>query len=335
MTFWDILLVVLKPIGGMTGIAAVSYLVFRTKIVGYWLHSLISKLVLYITLPVLLVSKLTMATDLLGKYPGWYWLPVGAVMVMGGGGLIAWCISKITLEKAFLRKICFLMCFFINAGYFPLAIVRGVFSEYPDLEILVMISVIGVSPLLWSLSPYLLAGGRKAGVNYKKMINPPMVSVLIGIILMLLNARSFFESTVIGSYNLCDLVISPMLFIGDFTVPLILIVLGGTLSTLKVARPDEPRFMVVYVLTKLIVIPVIALLIIPLFGLNPLVAAVLLISSMQPSALALTVQSKEFAQKDAGDLVSEAMFYAYITSIITLTIFLTILKGMVAGWNIG
>ncbi|MHC4870523.1 MAG: AEC family transporter [Planctomycetota bacterium] len=334
MAFYEILLIVIKPIMKMFFITCISFVAFRRKLLSYRIHALLSKVVLYITLPMMLIAELTMSTGLLDKYDRWYWLPLISIAIMCSSGAIGRITAHFFLKKKKLMTICLLMCFFHNAGYFPLVIVEGVFPEYPDLKILVMLSVIGVSPLLWSISPIILSSGNNNGVNLKNMVNPPVVSVLAGLLLLLVNAKGTLEAVSVGAYSLCELIIEPMLFIGNFTVPMILIVLGGSLSKLTVSKPDEPRFVITYISTKLFIVPALGLLIIPHLGLDPMLAIVLIVSTMQPTALAMTVQAREFAEKHIGEVISESLFFVYTVSIISLTLFLTILKGMVLGWRI-
>ncbi len=330
MNFYEILWVVLIPILKMGSIIGGSYAIFKYKLLSYKIHNILSKLVLYITLPMLLVSSLIMATDLLDKYPHWYWLPIIAVIIMCVSGFVGRTIAGLTLKKKKLMTICFVMCFFHNAGYFPLVIVAGIFPKLPDLGTLVMISVIGVSPLLWTLSPYLISEKSDGKINLKKVINPPVVSVILGLTLMMLNIHDTLINIQISSYTLIDLIVTPMRSVGGLTVTIILIVLGGSLSKIKVTKPSEPRFLITYLSTKLLIIPAIGFLVIPHLPLEQGLKIVLLVSTMQPTALAMTVQAKEFAPTDIGEVISESLLYVYILCGITLTIFLTILKMMIS-----
>ena len=105
MEISDILVAVLYPLAKMGAIIACSYLVFKFQFVSYSIHNLLSKSVLYVTLPMLLVAELIIATDLLDKYPDWYWLPVIAIAVMCVSGAIGRFIAGLTLNKKQLMTI--------------------------------------------------------------------------------------------------------------------------------------------------------------------------------------------------------------------------------------
>ena len=80
------------------------------------------------------------------------------------------------------------------------------------------------------------------------------------------------------------------------------------------------------VAAKLVIVPGLALLVIPLLGLSAQIAIVMMVAAMQPPALNLAVQAKEFAAPKAQELINEGLFFSYLASVITLTAFLSILK---------
>lgn len=114
--------------------------------------------------------------------------------------------------------------------------------------------------------------------------------------------------------------------VGEATIPLVLLVLGGTLAMLPTGGHRNVRLVAALVAAKLVIVPGLALLVIPLLGLSAQIAIVMMVAAMQPPALNLAVQAKEFAAPKAQELINEGLFFSYLASVITLTAFLSILK---------
>lgn len=325
----DILQLVVYAVARLAAIAAVGYIVFRFGLLRWAAHDLMSKTVLYVTLPALLFTKLAMANSLLERYGRWYLLPISAALLYAMGGVLGAISSRLFLPAGRKRSVNFVMCTFHNAGYLPLVIVRSVFPEYPDLDVLVMIYVLGASPLLWSISPAVLAGGRDGRVNLWRAVNPPIVALLLGFPAMMLGFGEWLETFQVGGLNLKHYALAPLNLLGELSVPLVLLTLGGTLAKLPLRRPTNPRLVSSVIGAKLIVLPILALLIIPGLNFGMALMIVMLVGSMQPPALNLMVQAQEFADEETAESISEGLLYTYLSCLLTLTVFLTIVKAMV------
>ncbi len=326
MDTFHIFLVVIRPILEMTAVVLFAYLLVKKKWLSLRLHGLMSKTVLYVCLPLLLFAKLAGATDLLARYPRWYLLPLSAWIIYAAGALIGLGVAMLALRKRQERTVCAIMSGFHNAGYLPLVIMVEVFGEAPHLDVLVMIYVIGSATMLWTVSPAALGGGGLRWSNLRKVINPPIIAVLCGLGAMLLGLGGWLETIPVGRWNLSVLLLTPMALIGEAAIPLILMVLGGILAQLPTAVWKNRRFVTTVVLSKLVALPLIGLLVIPRLGLDPHLALVLMVATMTPPALNLTVQAREFGDETTRELVGEGLLFTYLASVLTLTLFLTVVK---------
>ena len=146
---------------------------------------------------------------------------------------------------------------------------------------------------------------------------------------MMCGLGTWMESVPVGRYDLAFVVLAPLGVIGELTIPLALFVLGGVLARLPVARPRAPRLVATLIGVKLILMPILGLAVIPLLGLKPAIAIVIIVACMQPPAVNLTVQAREFATEETAERVGESLLATYLVATVTLTLFLTILKAMV------
>lgn len=330
MTTVEIIALVASAIARLAAVAAVGYVVFRFRLLRWKAHYVMSKAVIYVTLPALLFSRLADANSLLALYGRWYLLPLSALGIYAVGGTLATISSRMLLAPGKDRAVNFVMCTFHNAGYLPLVIVRSVFPEHRDLDVLVMIYVMGASPLLWSVSPAVLSGGKEGRINPWRMVNPPILATLFAFPAMMLGFGEWLETFRIGSLNLKHYTLTPLSILGELSIPLVLLSLGGTLAKLPVRWPRNPRLVGSIVTAKLVVLPILALLIVPSLNLGIALSLIMLVASMQPPALNLMVQAREFADEETAESISEGLLYTYASCLLTLTVFLTILKAMVS-----
>jgi predicted permease len=326
----QIFFVVLWAIAKLTVIVLASYLLFRSGRLSFRVHAVISKAVLYVFLPMLLFATLAQSGDLLERYPRWYVLPLSAWMLYGTGALIGLGLGAVLMRERKDRPLCAVMSGFNNSGYLPLAIIAGVFPQMKTLPVLVMIYVIGSATMLWSVGPAVFGGGGLRWANVRKVLNPPIVAVLCGFAAMVAGLGPWLEGIPVGGVNLARLTLTPLAWLGGTAPYLILVVLGGILAKLPSAALTKRRFVATVILSKLIALPLLGLLIIPRLGLDAHLALVLMVQTMQPPALNLSVQAREFGDPPAQALVGEGLLFTYVTSAATLTLFLTILKA--SGW---
>jgi|GEM_PF-4696263 len=329
MEFLHVLAAVVLPLLRLMALAGASYALFRFRILPFAFHRMLSKFVLYAALPALLFAKLAQTSDR-SDLGAWAWLPLCAVAIVAVGGALGFLASRTLPDQGRDRALCTVLCAFQNASYLPLPIVWGVFPDHPDLDVLVMIFLIGLSPLLWSIGPAVFAGKRGQGLRLDKMLNPPILAILAGAAAMFLGLGEFLRSIPVGDYTLNDLTLRPLELLGRTSVYLVLIVLGGQLARIDPGRAGHRRLAATVVLTKLVALPVLGLLVVPHLGFGTAITIVLAVETMQPTALNVTIQAKEFAPPEVEPVVSKVLFWEYLVSAGTITVFLTILKLLIA-----
>ena len=90
----------------------------------------------------------------------------------------------------------------------------------------VIISIIGFDTCLWSLGVWLLTRGQIIADGFKKMINPPLLSMSAALIIVL----------VIGKGIVPEIVLKPIKILGDAAMAVAMIVIGGNLSLSSLTR---------------------------------------------------------------------------------------------------
>lgn len=330
--------IVLPPIGQIFLTILIGGVVFRLRfferILGLLripcqdmaIHGLLSKAILWVTLPSLLFAKLAYQRDVNATFPGWYWLPLIAMGVLLFGAGVGYLTSFFLPNEHRYRPLLICMTAFKNSGYLPLALVRGIFPEYPQLDVLVMIYILGVSPFLWSVSPAVMRDQPMTSIPWRKLINPPLVGILLGFVAMLSGFSDMLAHHTIAGYDARTAILLPFLGLGESTLMLILLVLGGTLASMLPGQLMHSRFVGLLVFSKLLLVPACGLLLIPYLGLSPEKAILVAVMCMSPPAINLTIQAREYATKEISEIVHEGVLFNYLFAGITLTVFVTLAR---------
>lgn len=107
--------------------------------------------------------------------------------------------------------------------------------------------------------------------------------------------------------------------IGDSSIPIIMLILGMQLATLKIQHLDLPKVSFALV-TRMVISPLLAVILVHFMPIDWLSKQVLIVLAAMPSAANTTLLSVQFNTKP--ELVSSATFISTLVSLITLPIVL-------------
>src|SRR4030042_889127 len=213
----DIFIVVFQSVLVLLGIGMIGFWITRRGIIPENVLSFLSRLAIDIALPCMVFSTI-MSTFKPDKYPDWWQLPLWWLFFCGVSfvfSLITMFISGKETRSEFLLNM-----FFQNGLFFPLIIISGVFgtdsSYLPQLYIFIMIH-----PVLF-FSTYHLFFRNKATekkTQWNRIFNPILIATLVAVIVQLFNARDFLP----------DFLKSILQILGGMALPLIMIILGGSI----------------------------------------------------------------------------------------------------------
>lgn len=325
-----------RPVATLALVALSGFIFFRATDQGAATLNALSGLVIYVFLPCLMVAKLCRESSL-AVFEGWYWLPIAAVVYVGCGFAIGFLISLVfpAAERG-LRPLFANMVAFQNAGYVPLPIVACLFPGNDRMLALVMLFVVGISPLLWLVSPAIVSGRFGRGFRITEVLTPPLSAILVALALLWAGLPGRLERIAVGESNLLTVVLAPFELGGQAAIPTILVVLGGMLAHLLKERPVHAAsahpfvrdwlFPSLLALARLVLVPAIGFAVLPRLGLPAAITVILLIETMTPTALALSVQVRAYGTEEQSALVGRGLLFTYVGSVITLPIWLGLYK---------
>jgi predicted permease len=271
----------------------------------------LSVLVVRVFLPLQMFSTIMKSFDP-GVQSYWWAAPlVGIGLALGGllfsAVLFAGCIKE--------KKALFPLSGMQNAVYLALPIGEFAFKDqFPEFSLICFLVLMGLNPVMWSVGKMIITTKRKNDGLLKKIVTPPLIASLTGIVLVLSGADRFVPNIIVDA--------SAML--GNATVPVATFILGATLvMSIRKIPPFWDTFRIVFV--KFVILP--GLMITALYLLHtgekyPLLAQVLILQASTAPATAHILMVRTYG----GDIgkIGGIIFVSYLICLFAIPFWLTV-----------
>lgn len=209
-----------------------------------------------------------------------------------------------------------------NSGYLPIPLAAAVLPQdlLPLGLLLIFVYMMVMGLIFWSAGIWLITEGSAANWrdNIRKTANPPIITLLLGLLFLWSPVREGFKSLPALQESL-DL-------IGNTTIPLVMFVLGGSLGERISVKKAGGIVTGISALVKLAAVPACVLLAIRVLPMERTFAFILILQAAMPAALNHIVIAREYG----GDvpLTAGALFTQYILSLATVPFFLYLFERM-------
>ncbi len=317
-----------KSIYGVLLLVGAGYVLARMKLLTIPAARTLAVVLTSFTLPCMALEKF-----LTGFSPslvtGWYWLPISAVGVIAIGIAVALPVGM-AVARPKLREFTAIGSL-NNAGYVPLAMAQLLFDDpaFRDhFQMLIMIYVLGMSPLLWSLGVRLIGRSREVDRLHKAVLNPMFLTICFCLLMCLTGLNRPFLPVEAADGPMragpWAWVLKPAQIAGGATIPLALLVLGASLAHVPKGTKLQWRSMLAVAAVRLMIVPAI---VVPVALVLPLpweIRYVICLESCMPPATALAVQARRF--EGDSDWVGHHMAICYVAAALTAPVVLSILK---------
>jgi predicted permease len=201
----------------------------------------------------------------------------------------------------------------------PLALALLPGPESGQLIVLFTLYNLVWSPFIWSLGVWLIAphsGGGRA--LWRTLVTPPGVAVVAGILATTPGLRGAI------AHPRLELIHSSVQWVGDVSIPLALVILGGIIGGLLKRLRIHWRVVALVSVVKLLAVPALALLFINLApGLAPTLKLALMIQAASPPATNLVIIAEHFGGDT--DTVGASLVVTYALSMGTFVMWLAFL----------
>lgn len=292
-------------------LALIGYLLIKRKFLSEEGMNAISNLVMDVTLPLLIFCQLVQDFSF-QAYSNWWVFPLLSILVTALGLAAGWAFSLFMRGEQ--RKLQFIsLVGFQNSGYLPLALAAALLSggELSAMFIYLFIFLAGFNLVMFSVGVYIINFHKERKLNWRDFLSAPVVATVFSLIIISLGLNKFVP----------EAVIRPLRMLGDSTLPLAMLVVGGNLAALSLKVIDK-KAMLLLILAKMMVMPAIGAALIAPLGIPKLIGLLILIQLAAPSAVTLSVFVRNYKKEDL--LVSQGILLTHLASVVTIPLFLII-----------
>ena len=308
MKFTDIMMAMVST--GAT--IAIGAFIYHIGILSYKSTKELGSLVVNVTYPMLIFVNILHYFPQI-DIPKWYFLPIYEFLIIGGSFLIAFLYLKLDKTIKFTKEFLFMVSF-QNTSFLPLVIIANLFPEDIAGKYFIYIFLFDMffgAAIISTAKILFLKDGR--GFEWKKLITPPLISVITSLIFIHFG----------WNRNIPKVVVEVLKNIGSISIPLSLLVLGGIIYF---SIKENPKIDFNYALKgsflKLIIVPLGALFVIKLIPMTDALKFLIIIEAAVPTAMNVTILSRLYGGN--YQIQSQATVVMYILSLFTLPFFVAL-----------
>jgi hypothetical protein len=294
--------VVITQIISLFLLIAVGYFLRRSKHLDQKETGAISKLLLDLILPAMLISSLQIdiTAKMLGDFINLflYWIAFYLILIV-----LATVITKlfpISRDKKVVLKF-FLI--FGNVGYMGLPVIDVIFPE--NGIFFGSIGVVVFNIFLWTYGASLfLRNNDNKKINLRDIFNNGVIAIIIGLFLMLTGIK--LPTTIMTAVDM----------LANATFPLSMLVIGSGLAQIKITGIFKDLNIISYSALKLLLIPAAALMILNLFNISDPVRTILVLQIAMPAAANGVI----FAERYEGNYIfaAESLFLSTLMAALSI-----------------
>lgn len=272
----------------------------------------LTKVTIVLFLPCLILDKI-LTNFSPSEFPLWWTIPVASIgMALAGLAFAALVFIRELPEKRSMLALASMQ----NAGYLVLPIGAALYpTEFDEFALYVSLFILGFNPILWSIGKLLATTGSRDGSDWRGLLNPPLVSCLGSMALVLTGISNSIPTPVLETIEL----------MGEGAVPVATVVLGAMLGgmTLRL-RPhlwDATRVLLV----KYGFLPALTITLLSLTEIgvdNPLMARFLVLESASAPAVGLILQVRAYGGDEKK--VGSVMLVSYVFCVVSLPLWLAV-----------
>jgi len=292
-------------------LSGIGFFLVRRNLLDELGLGVLSRLLIKVTLPILIFSRFV-GDFSFAAYPDWWVFPILSFMVTGLGWLVGEVFSRFIQGQDHKRQFLSLVMF-QNSGYLPLALAASLLPTEiaKQMFIYIFLFMLGFDLIMWSWGSHMLSSHREKKFGWLSIFSLPVIAALSSLVIVLLGINRIIP----------DFVIKPLKSIGDCTVPLAMLVVGGNLAQIHL-RSMNKSAMSFLVLAKMFILPLLGLSAVLFFHIGGLLGLMIILQLAVPSATSLSVIIRHYKKEDL--LVSQGILIGHLLSVLTIPLFLSL-----------
>ncbi|MBN3040057.1 MAG: AEC family transporter [Candidatus Omnitrophica bacterium] len=295
-------------------IALFGFILYKKGLINDGILKFLTGFVVNFTVPFLIFSNLIENHEVVLGYSLWKFLFI-SIAIFSSGLLLAIITSgrhKHKFKREFLSLVSFQ-----NAGYLPMNLAVFLFSGVLRQAFLVYVflHLLGFNIIMWSVGSFFIFKEKEESFNLKSLFTAPIISTAIGLLFVYTKAAAVIPA----------IILDPVRMIGDVSFVLSMIVLGSWLAKVELQGSRSKTALIAKVaVNKLVVLPLIFFLILIIINQRSLLGVFVVLQTAMPSAASLPIIAS--MRRADNDFISQGVFFTHICSIITIPVWLLILR---------
>ena len=309
--FWEYFRITGSAVSQIFLIGALGYFLVKENILGEAGLNSLSRLVVKVTLPLLIFCQL-IKNFRFSLYPHWWLFPLLSIVITTAGLLLGLLFTFFVRGQQQKMQVLSLIAF-QNSGYLPLALIAALLTgEKADTMLTYLfLFLLGFNLLVWSLGVYMLSFHESKKFELASLFSPPVIAILFSLAIIFFGLNNYIPQPILR----------PLRLVGDCTLPLALLVVGGNLASIRL-RHINKKAVLLTLAAKLVILPVLGLCLVIKFNLPQLLSLLIVMESAVPPATSLSIISRHYKKEDL--LISQGVFFGHVASLVTLPVFLSL-----------
>lgn len=202
----DALWIMFRNVLVFVALAVPGYILIKTKILKVEQSAALSKLLMYVGMPFLIISstieKITFNKDVIVTILVALLLTVVVTVLAFFASKPASMIEKEEKARGMMR----FCSIFSNNGFLGIPLAMAVLKDNPNAIMVLIVMNIVTNVLMYTLGIYLISGDKKAISVKKALLNPVLIAFIIGIILNLVNIKKYIPEVATFSTHFSNIV---------------------------------------------------------------------------------------------------------------------------------
>jgi predicted permease len=303
----NIFIIVLQSVLVLLGIGVIGFWIARRGIIPENVLGFLSQLALDIALPCMVFASI-MANFSPSEYPNWWQLPLWWLLFTTVA-LVLTLITRYASDRS-TRAEFSISLFYQNGIFFPLVIISGIFGT--DTPFLVQLFIfIVLHPTMYFSTYHLFFKKAGGAVRWKRVLNPVLVITFIAITVQLLGVKDYLPEFILSIFQV----------LGAMALPLIIIILGGSLY-LDFKQKGKFYFgeIIKFLIIKNIVFPLVFLAVLILLRPSYNIALLFILQSAVPPITGIPIVTERIGGNKS--ITTQFVFASFVFSLISIpTIF--------------
>jgi len=299
----DLFLISLESVAALLGIGILGYWIIRRRVIPENLMGFLAPLALDIALPSLVFISIVLQFNP-ADFPDWWKLPL--IWIGFTAVLFALVMGTSLFSQKETRREFAISLFFQNGLFFPIFIITGVFGPESPYLVSLFLFLILHPPLVFG-SYFLFFGKTKGAINWRRLLNPILVTTIIAVIVCLSSVQQYVPTFLVSIFQM----------LGGMALPLLMLILGGNIYIDFKAQGKLYIWEAIkFTLTKNIIFPLVFIGLLYLVKLDYNISLIIFLQSAVPPITAIPILTERAGGN--RNITTQFIFSSFVFSIISI-----------------